>query len=237
MLAVLYDVHGNLPALDAVLAEAHAAGATRWLLGGDYALFGAWPKETVVRLSELRGATWIRGNGERWANAPAEAPAPVRPAARWCAAQLGDAAVARLAALPAQAVIDGIRCCHGSPLSDVTGLLPEAAPGEAALLSEVHEPLLIAGHTHLPLTRAAAGREDLRLLNPGSVGMPFDGDPRAAFALVDGDGAIQLRRVAYDHHAAAAAVRERLGGSGGDGAAAIADLVARRIEQARIDPV
>jgi diadenosine tetraphosphatase ApaH/serine/threonine PP2A family protein phosphatase len=234
MLAVLYDVHGNLPALDAVLAEAHAAGATRWLLGGDYALFGAWPRETVVRLAELRGATWIRGNGERWTNAPAEAPAPVRPAARWCAAQLGDAAVARLAALPAQAVLDGIRCCHGSPLSDMTGLLPEAAPGEAALLSEVHEPLLIAGHTHLPLHRPAAGRDDLRLLNPGSVGMPFDGDPRAAFALIADDGTVQQRRVAYDHVAAAAAVRERLGAS--DGAAEIADLVARRIEQSRIDP-
>ena len=118
MLALLYDVHGNLPALEAVLADAREAGARRWLLGGDYALFGAWPREVVVRLGELRGATGIRGNGERSVTAPAEAPPPVRPAARWCAQQLGAETVARLAALPEQAVLDGsLRACHASPLS------------------------------------------------------------------------------------------------------------------------
>ncbi|MDW5593715.1 metallophosphoesterase family protein [Conexibacter stalactiti] len=243
MLAVLYDVHGNLPALDAVLADADAAGAARWLLGGDYALFGAWPLETVERLRALRGATWIRGNGERWTNAPAEAPPPVRPAARWCAKQLGSALVAQLAALPEQAVLDGdLRCCHASPLSDMAGLTPSPSPGEPALLTELREPRLVVGHTHVQFHRGASARGAgtgggagaggagaLELLNPGSVGMPFDGDPRAAYALLGDDGAIELRRVAYDHRASAAAVRERLGGE-------IGDLVARRIEQSRIDP-
>lgn len=226
MLALLYDVHGNLPALDAVLTDARAAGAERWLLGGDFTLFGGWPAACLERLESLNAAVWIRGNGERWTNAPAEAPPPVRPAARWCARQLGSEAVARLAALPEQAVIDGVRCCHASPLSDMLGLLPEPAPGEAGLLDGVRERRLVAGHTHLPLRRTTAS--GLELVNPGSVGMPFDGDPRAAYALVAPDGAVQQRRVAYDHGAAAAAIRDALGSAG--------ELFARRVEQARIDP-
>jgi hypothetical protein len=79
MLALLYDVHGNLPALEAVLDDAAAQGADRFLLGGDYALFGAWPVQTVERLRAL-DAEWIRGNGERWCGAPADAPDPVQPA-------------------------------------------------------------------------------------------------------------------------------------------------------------
>jgi len=76
VLAILYDVHGNLPALEAVLADAATAGATRYALGGDYALFGGSPAETVARLDALRGATWIRGNGERWTADPSQAPLP-----------------------------------------------------------------------------------------------------------------------------------------------------------------
>ncbi|ADB49605.1 metallophosphoesterase family protein [Conexibacter woesei] len=226
MLAVLYDVHGNLPALDAVLADARVAGASRWLLGGDYALFGAWPAETIARLGELTAAIWIRGNGERWVNAPAEALPPARAAARWCADQLGPDTVARLAALPEQAVLDGVRYCHASPVSDMIGVLPESQPGEGALFIGVREPRLVFGHTHLPLERVTD--QGLELLNPGSVGMPFDRDPRAAYALVGDDGTVQRRRVAYDHAASAAAVRAALGADG--------ELVARRIEQARVDP-
>ncbi len=58
MLALLYDVHGNLPALEATIADAEAAGARGWILGGDYALFGGWPAETVARLRQLEPATW-----------------------------------------------------------------------------------------------------------------------------------------------------------------------------------
>lgn len=225
MLAVLYDVHGNVAALEAVLADADAAGGRRFLLGGDYALFGPWPRETLDRLDGLSGATWIRGNGERWTNAPAESPADlmVRRAARWCAEALGAEDVARLAALPEQAVLDGVRYCHASPQSDVVGLPAELPETEEPLLAEVRERRLVVGHTHLPFHRTTdAG---LELLNPGSVGMPFDGDPRAAYVLVDDDGTIDRRRVAYDHASAARAVRERLGDW--------AELLARRIETAR----
>jgi diadenosine tetraphosphatase ApaH/serine/threonine PP2A family protein phosphatase len=227
MLGILYDIHGNLPALEAVLADAERGGATRYVLGGDYALFGAWPRETVARLQQLRGATWIRGNGERWTAAPRETPSEtIREAAGACAEALGTDAVARLAALPEQAVVDGVRYCHGTPRSDVVGLLPEPAPDEAEQLGDVRERRLVAGHTHLPLHRTSAG--GIELLNPGSVGMPFDGDPRAAYALVDDAGTIERRRVPYDHAAAAAAVRERFGDW--------AELTARRIETARFDP-
>jgi diadenosine tetraphosphatase ApaH/serine/threonine PP2A family protein phosphatase len=229
VLALLYDIHGNLPALDAVLDDARAAGADRFVLGGDYALFGAWPAETLARLERLPGATWIRGNGERWTAAPAQAPQvePVQAAARWCAQALGAAAVARLADLPASAVVDGVRYWHASPVSDVIGLAPEPAPGEAALLAQVRERRLVVGHTHLPFRRAT--EHGVELINPGSVGMPFDGDARAAYALVGEDSfPVEQRRIPYDHLASAAAVRERLGTAG--------ELIARRIEQARIDP-
>ena len=74
MLAALYDIHGNLPALEAVLADADAAGADRFLLGGDYASLGAWPVETLERLRTLPSAGWLRGNWERWQAHPGEAP-------------------------------------------------------------------------------------------------------------------------------------------------------------------
>src|ERR671914_2175075 len=101
MLAVLYDVHGNLPALEAVLEDATAAGATHYVLGGDYALFGPWPAETVERL-RLLGADWIRGNGERWTANPTDAPDDevVQGAIRASREQLGEERVTELAALP-----------------------------------------------------------------------------------------------------------------------------------------
>jgi len=66
MRALIYDVHGNVLALEAVLEDVHAAGANRFLLGGDYGLFGPWPEETVATLRGLPDATWIRGNVDRW---------------------------------------------------------------------------------------------------------------------------------------------------------------------------
>jgi diadenosine tetraphosphatase ApaH/serine/threonine PP2A family protein phosphatase len=227
MLAILYDVHGNLPALEAVLDDARAAGASRFLLGGDYALFGAWPRETVARLDALHGVTWIRGNGERWTADPQQAPlAPVQDAALACAEALGHATVARLAALPEQAVVDGVRFCHGTPGSDVVGLGVTPADDEEQLLAAVREQRLVAGHTHLPFERTSSG--GIALLNPGSVGMPFDGDTRAAYALLHEDGTVERRRVAYRHLESAAAVRARFG--------AWAELVAWRIEHARFAP-
>jgi diadenosine tetraphosphatase ApaH/serine/threonine PP2A family protein phosphatase len=221
VLGLLYDVHGNLPALEAVLGDARAMGVAGYVLGGDYALFGGWPEETVARLRELAGATWIRGNGERWTAAPGDAPgdATIQGAIAACAAALGGDLVARLAALPERARIGDTLVVHGSPLSDVRSFLPQPGDDEDELLAGEHPPRLVFGHTHLPFARRHG---DIELINPGSVGMPFDGDPRAAYAVLHPDGSVQHRRVAYDHAASAARVRGTAWG----------DVVARRIEQA-----
>ena len=225
MTGLLYDIHGNLPALEAVLADASAAGVETFLLGGDYALFGAWPVETVERLRGL-DAVWIRGNGERWTAAPDDAPEPVRGAIARCRELLGESLVVELAALPKTHVHGQTLFCHGSPRSDVRSFLPEPGDDEAELLEGVNEALLVFGHTHLAFTRRAE-RGGVQLLNPGSVGMPFDGDHRAAWAVLGDDGMVEHRRVTYDHAASAAAVRERLGEAG--------EVPARRIERASAD--
>ena len=227
MLALVYDVHGNLPALEAVIADAEAAGAAGWILGGDYALFGGWPAETVQRLRALERASWIRGNGERWTADPDAAPDnPVVPGAIVAArAALGEETVADLASLPFSLPIEGALVCHGSPQSDVDSFLPEPGDADEDLLAGAEAPRVIFGHTHLPFART--GPHGVELVNPGSVGMPFDGDPRAAYALLGDDGRITHRRVEYDHAASAARVRA-IGEEW-------SEVVARRIEQARMD--
>jgi diadenosine tetraphosphatase ApaH/serine/threonine PP2A family protein phosphatase len=206
------------------VADARREGADAWLLGGDYALFGAWPAETVSRLGELSPARWIRGNGERWTATPAEAPSDdIRAATAACREELGDETVAELGSLPfSQRDGDELRV-HASPLSDVESFAPEPEDGEERLLGDAHGARrLVFGHTHLAFRRTGPG--GVELVNPGSVGMPFDGDPRAGYALVAPDGEVELRRVGYDHDRSAAAVRERFPGFG--------ETVATRIERA-----
>ncbi len=207
MLALLYDVHGNLAALEAVLSDAERAGARQFMLGGDYALFGPEPAVTVERLRGL-DAQWIRGNVERWTARPAQAPhnPVVRGAIAACREELGDPTVDELAALPETAERDGVLYCHGSPASDVRSFWPEPADDEQELLAGVSSARLVFGHTHLPFRRRS--HSGVELVNPGSVGMPFDGDPRAAYALVTDDGDIEHRRVAYDYASAIARLRE-----------------------------
>jgi diadenosine tetraphosphatase ApaH/serine/threonine PP2A family protein phosphatase len=197
------------------------------MLGGDYALFGPSPVETIARLHELSDATWIRGNGERWTASPHDAPDDdvVQGALRTCSEALGGRLVAELAALPEQALHRGTRFCHASPVSDVRAFLPEPSADERELLAGVTERRLVFGHTHLPLRRVSDG--GIELVNPGSVGMPFDGDPRAAYAVLHDDDQIESRRVSYDHEQSAAAVRERFGDT------VWTDTVARRILTAR----
>ncbi len=226
---MIYDVHGNLPALETVLDDARDRGARRFVLGGDYALFGAWPAETVDRLREL-DAAWIRGNGERWTAAPEEAPDDpvVQGAIAACREALGEAAIAELARLPETMAEGETRYWHGSPASDVRSFMPTPDEDEADLLEGVEEARLIFGHTHLPFRRIAMrGAQPVELVNPGSVGMPFDGDPRAAYALVAPDGAVEHRRLPYDHAASADAVSERFDGEW-------TATIACRIEEAKM---
>jgi diadenosine tetraphosphatase ApaH/serine/threonine PP2A family protein phosphatase len=223
-LALIYDVHGNLPALEAVLADAQA---DRYLLGGDYALFGPWPAETVARLRELEAAVWIRGNVERWTAEGVDDETTMR-AVEDCRRELGPELVAELGALPEQIVLDGVRYCHASPVSDMRAISPEADAEDSEILAGVAERRLVFGHTHLAFART--GPAGIELVNPGSVGQPWDGDHRAAYALVHADGRLERRRVPYDHERSAAACRERFGD------AAWAVRSERRLLSARFDP-
>jgi diadenosine tetraphosphatase ApaH/serine/threonine PP2A family protein phosphatase len=210
MLGILYDVHGNLAALEAVLGEAEREGVDEWLLGGDYCAFGPWPTETLARLRELPAATWLRGNGERWlADPPLDLPAEqsrfVFAAIAAANAALPSGDVDDLISLSAIAEREDAFYCHGSPLSDVQSFAPEPGDGDARLLAGVKDRQVVFGHSHLQFRRP--GPNDTDLVNPGSVGMPLDGDTRAAWALRR-DGELEFRRTAYDVERAAAKMRD-----------------------------
>ena len=229
MLALLYDIHGNLPALEAVLDDARAQGADRWLVGGDLVPFGAWPDETLGRLRDLEGATWIRGNTERWLVDRHDLPddQPMAQAIMACREALGAATAEQLGALPECSRVDETTMAwHGSPVSDMRSFFPEPRDDEDELLEGVTDRRLLFGHTHLQFTRTSAG--GVELVNPGSVGMPADGDHRAAYALVHPEGRVEPRRVTYDHAASAQALRERFGDAEWVG------IVTGRLERAQL---
>lgn len=229
MLGLLYDIHGNLPALEAVLADGRRRGVQRWLLGGDYALFGGWPAETVDLLADITDATWIRGNGERWIADATQAPedGAIQDAIAAAAEMLGPERVTRLAQLPQSASLpDGGRAWHASPLSDVRSFMPDSADEDLELLNGAAEPRLIFGHTHVPFARVDAA-SGIALVNPGSVGMPFDGNPRASWAILHDDGTVEHRRMRYDHASAARMIRSVARG------AQWGEINAKRIERAQ----
>jgi putative phosphoesterase len=223
--AVLYDIHGNLPALDAVIEDARRAAVAEFVLGGDYAPFGAFPRETVDRLREL-DATWIRGNTDRWLEDSSDLPQSDlnERSLAYCREALGEAAH-ELSALAATAIVEGALVCHASPRSDMKSFMPNSDEADAELLADEDPDVIVFGHTHLQFRRPS-GRHTL--VNPGSVGLPFDRDRRAAYALWRGGGDFELRRVDYDSDAYAAAVRARMGAMLGD----TVETLVRRVQQA-----
>ena len=206
--AALYDIHGNLPALDAVLAEIATLGCDRIVIGGDVAL-GPMPRETLARLDGLgERVGWIRGNCDREMGAALERPPdPAKPweaRLRWAAGCLTPAQRQRLAGLPLRITLDigglgPVLFCHATPRSDeeiVTRLSPEARLAET--LAGIPERVVISGHTHVQFDREVQGR---RWINAGSVGMPYQGRTGAYWVML-GPG-VDLRRTAYDADAAA----------------------------------
>jgi predicted phosphodiesterase len=228
-LAVVSDIHGNLPALQAVLAEIEGERVDRVVNLGDVVSGPLWPQQTAAL---LRGLAWptIRGNHERQVlTLPADRMGPADAFAR--AALTGDD-LAWLAALPPTLDLgDGVWCCHGTPASDLRYFLEtvtpdlgrDGSPGvRAATAAEMAErlgavsaPLVLCGHTHMPRALQSGGT---LVVNPGSVGLPaFDddhphahfmetGSPHARWALVERVAAgwqVQQRLTAYDWEAAA----------------------------------
>jgi predicted phosphodiesterase len=200
--AALYDVHGNLPALEAALGAARERGAQAIVFGGDLA-WGPLPAETVAAIRAVDGARHVRGNADREV-ADSLVDDPVT---RHAVAALGDEARAWLGALPEAQVadVDGlgpVRFVHGSPRSDEE-TITAATPGErvAEMLAGVSEAVVVCGHTHAQFDRVVG---DKRVVNAGSVGLPF-GAPGAHWALLGPD--VDLVVTPYDTAAAGAAFR------------------------------
>jgi predicted phosphodiesterase len=195
VLAVLYDIHANLPALEAVVAEARAQDAAAFLLGGDYVGFGPFPRETLAFLDELRPATWIRGNGERWLReVPIDRP-EIMPAMQQMRGPWSEEEIERLYRLPERAEVDGVVYVHGCWHSDVDSFALEPQQADDLRVGLLTGRTLVFGHSHVQFRRA--GPKENELVNPGSVGMPLDGDTRAAWASWDGSD-FTLHRTEYD---------------------------------------
>jgi putative phosphoesterase len=202
-IAALYDVHGNLPALEAVLAAVDEARADLILVGGDVSA-GPFPAESLEALRALgERVRFIRGNADRMLAAGGGGGL----ADAWCARQLSDEQRGFLGALPQTIVLEAdemgpVLFCHGSPRSDEETITLET-PLERlrAMLLPVEERVVVCGHTHMQFER----RVDLRLVvNPGSVGMPY-GEPGACWALL-GPG-VDQQHTAYDLEQAAVRIR------------------------------
>lgn len=211
--ACLYDIHGNLPALDAVLRDVQDAGADHVVVGGDV-LPGPMPRECLDRLFALDIPTeFIIGNGDREVLATMKGgvssavPKYFHDAMAWNAAQLGAADAAAIASWPLTlrlhvGGIGDVLFCHATPRND-TEVFTRRTP--EATLMPIFEPLrvhaVVCGHTHMQNDRMVGGT---RILNAGSIGASFQG--AGAYWILLGP-TVQLRRTVYDVDAAAAQVR------------------------------
>jgi putative phosphoesterase len=185
--AALYDIHGNLSALEAVLAEVDADVI---VVGGDTVL-GPQPAETLERLRSLDGdVRFIRGNADRevYEDNPGFAPPEALEHVR---EQLSAEQVEFLRSLPLTVTVGRVLFCHATPRNDeeiFTAISPDERWGEA--LAGVDADVVVCGHTHVQFDRRIG---DIRLVNAGSIGMPYEHEPGAYWALLDGTD-VELRR-------------------------------------------
>jgi putative phosphoesterase len=204
----LYDIHGNIEALDAVLADPRAADPDAVVVGGD-AVPGPFARATLARLDALSVPVhWVRGNGERELAGAIGAPEPdpddmVDRTAAISADEVGDERARALGALPLTVELDGVLFCHATPRSDEELLTRiSAADRWADALAEVSHALVVAGHTHQQDDRVVGG---VRFVNAGSVGLPYEGDGAARWLWV-ADSEPELRSTVYDHAGAGARI-------------------------------
>jgi predicted phosphodiesterase len=209
-IAVLCDIHGNLPALQAVLAEVEKTGVDLVVFGGDVAA-GPMPVETIEALEALSGpARFVRGNADRLM---VESFDGMRKAGQgpdsWPASMISQIHRDFLSGFePAvEVAVDGLGpvvCCHAGLDSDELPIITPATPDEVIdeALAGAHGRLVIAGHTHMQFDRRVAGG---RMVNAGSVGKPYADRPGAYWTLLGPD--VELRRTVYDFAAWAEAVR------------------------------
>src|SRR3954471_10976670 len=217
---VLTDIHANLEALNACLADAEGRGYDRALVLGDLVGYGADPNPVIDAVQALQPDAIVRGNHDKVACGlePAEGfNAVAKSAARWTLETLTPAHRAWLAELPQGPTLvdEVVEICHGSPFDEDAYIFDEM-DALRALKTSTRRPLCLFGHTHYPAAFELAGGEldtlgrpvgaeariELRagakyLVNPGSVGQPRDGDPRAAYAIVDEAIGVELYRVEY----------------------------------------
>ncbi len=227
-LAVLADVHSNLPALEAVLADVQRHQVDGIIVAGDHITGGPYPAQ-VLRLLRSLDCWMIQGNRENYLlTYDAKDKLDERRGSdqwaslHWTYLRLGREMLDFIASLPEQRVIalDGvapIRVVHGSPRDLSEGLFPDHDPVAMALferagffllrqktvkldetLAQIDEPVLVCGHTHIPWIKEQGGR---LVLNPGSVGAPLNGDVRAQYALLtwrEGRWQVEPRVVPYD---------------------------------------
>ena len=189
LIATLYDVHGNLRALEAVLDEIPDDATI--VVGGDVAAGGEQPSETLERLRALgERVVWVRGNADRELHPDEEglAPADFLAVAR---AALTEEQIEFLHDLPSTATIDNVLYVHASPRNDLD-IFTELTPEEriAFLFADVDADVVVCGHTHMQFDRTIAGK---RVVNSGSVGMPYEEEP-GAYWLLD----LEPRHTQYD---------------------------------------
>jgi predicted phosphodiesterase len=212
-LAALYDIHGNLPALEAVLRDVRAAGVDRVVSGGDL-VPGPMPCEVVLTLLNLDiPVTFIRGNGDREVlalragGAGGRFPESMRESMQWNADQLGDESAGIMAGWPVMTSVlvdplGEVLFCHATPRND-TEIFLRTTPEEALVpaFASAGADIVVCGHTHMQFDRMVGST---RAVNAGSVGMSFQG-PGAYWLLIDSE--IEPRRTDYDIARAADRIR------------------------------
>jgi putative phosphoesterase len=208
-IAAIYDIHGNVHALHAVLEEIQRASVDVILVGGDVA-WGPFPRETVSLLQGLGDrATCIRGNADREVGARLQTGADdaTDDVTLWAADQLSSSELGWLSALPESFRADvgevgPTLFCHGSPRSDeepLTPLTPDDRLRKA--IAHVEMNMVVCGHTHMQFERRVDGT---RVVNAGSVGLPYQKPAGAYWALLG--PVVELRRTKYDIAASARAM-------------------------------